>query len=66
MMASSTPRYPPGLNGGLEHDDEDHRVGETGQKGPEGDSDIDRSHRKQGGRDDDRGTSREAPNAPKR
>ena len=26
--------FPPGLAGGLEHDDEDHRVGETGQTGP--------------------------------
>lgn len=39
--------FPPGLHGGLEHDDEDHRVGETGQKGPEGDGDIDRAHHEQ-------------------
>jgi hypothetical protein len=36
--------FPPGLAGGLEHDDEDHRVGETGQTGPEAPGDIDRSH----------------------
>lgn len=36
--------FPPGLRGGLEHDDEDHRVGETGQTGPEAPGDIDRSH----------------------
>jgi hypothetical protein len=36
--------FPPGLAGGLEHDDEDHRVGETGQTGPEAVGDIDRSH----------------------
>jgi hypothetical protein len=42
-----TPRredFPPGLAGGMEHDDEDHRVGETGQTGPEAVGDMDRSH----------------------
>ncbi len=36
--------FPPGLQGGLEHDNEDHRVGETGQTGPEAPGDVDRSH----------------------
>jgi hypothetical protein len=36
--------FPPGLAGGLEHDDEDHRLGETGQIGPESPGDIDRAH----------------------
>ncbi|MBB3195817.1 hypothetical protein [Roseateles terrae] len=36
--------FPPGLQGGLEHDNEDHRVGETGQTGPESPGDVDRSH----------------------
>lgn len=61
MMASSTPRFPPGLQGGLEHDDEDHRIGETGQHGPEGDGDIDRSHREQGGKPDRSRSERETP-----
>ncbi|OWQ93194.1 hypothetical protein CDN99_01475 [Roseateles aquatilis] len=46
--------FPPGLLGGLEHDDTDHRVGETGQTGPESPGDVDRSHSghpgRQGGR----------------
>jgi hypothetical protein len=36
--------FPPGLQGGLEHDSEDHRIGETGQTGPEAPGDVDRSH----------------------
>ena len=36
--------FPPGLAGGLEHDDEDHRLGETGQTGPESPGDINRGH----------------------
>jgi hypothetical protein len=36
--------FPPGLAGGLEHDDEDHRLGETGQVGPESPGDINRGH----------------------
>ncbi|ALV05574.1 hypothetical protein DES44_2900 [Roseateles depolymerans] len=36
--------FPPGLQGGLEHDSEDHRLGETGQTGPEAPGDVDRSH----------------------
>ncbi len=55
MTNPRSPRdFPPGLHGGLEHDDEDHRVGETGQKGPEGDGDIDRAHHEQRDRDDER------------
>jgi hypothetical protein len=44
--------FPPGLQGGLEHDDEDHRLGETGQTGPEGPGDINRGHPEQAGTDD--------------
>lgn len=44
MTGRKTPDFPPGLQGGLEHDDEDHRLGETGQTGPESPGDIDRSH----------------------
>jgi len=36
--------FPPGLEGGLEHDDEDHRLGETGQIGPESPGDLNRGH----------------------
>jgi len=36
--------FPPGLAGGLEHDDEDHRLGETGQIGPESPGDLPRDH----------------------
>ena len=39
--------FPPGLAGGLEHDDEDHRLGETGQTGPESPGDINRGHPEQ-------------------
>lgn len=39
--------FPPGLEGGLEHDDEDHRLGETGQTGPEAPGDINRGHPEQ-------------------
>lgn len=45
MSASSPKDFPPGLHGGVEHDAEDHRVGETGQTGPEAPGDIDRAHR---------------------
>jgi len=41
--------FPPGLQGGLEHDDEDHRLGETGQTGPEAPGDVKRGHPEQGG-----------------
>ena len=44
MAGPRTRDFPPGLQGGLEHDDEDHRLGETGQTGPESPGDIDRSH----------------------
>lgn len=50
--------FPPGLAGGLEHDDEDHRLGETGQTGPESPGDINRAHPDEGGppsEDDDSG-----------
>lgn len=43
--------FPPGLAGGLEHDDEDHRLGETGQTGPESPGDINRGHPEQGDAD---------------
>jgi hypothetical protein len=63
MNAPRTPRdFPPGLFGGLEHDDEDHRVGETGQKGPEGDGDVDRAHHEQ--RDGDQRDDRSRPPKP--
>lgn len=39
--------FPPGLQGGLEHDDEDHRLGETGQTGPEAPGDVNRGHPEQ-------------------
>jgi hypothetical protein len=44
--------FPPGLQGGLEHDDEDHRLGETGQSGPEAPGDINRGHPEPTGTDD--------------
>lgn len=44
MTGRKTQDFPPGLQGGLEHDDEDHRLGETGQTGPESPGDLDRSH----------------------
>jgi hypothetical protein len=44
--------FPPGLQGGLEHDDEDHRLGETGQTGPEAPGDINRGHPEQTGTED--------------
>jgi len=43
---------PPGLQGGLEHDDEDHRLGETGHTGPEGPGDINRGHPEHTGTED--------------
>jgi|GEM_PF-5126110 len=46
MKPRSASDFPPGLQGGLEHDSEDHRVGETGQTGPESPGDVDRSHAK--------------------
>ena len=55
--------FPPGLEGGLEHDDEDHRLGETGQVGPESPGDIDRGHPEQRERpgDDERKGPRRTP-----
>ncbi len=54
--------FPPGLQGGLEHDDEDHRLGETGQVGPESPGDVDRSHpQPRGGRDDGAETNKKPP-----
>jgi hypothetical protein len=44
MLGPRTQDFPPGLQGGLEHDDEDHRLGETGQTGPESPGDINRGH----------------------
>ena len=47
MSTERKPRsrdFPPGLQGGLEHDADDHRTGETGQIGPEAPGDIDRAH----------------------
>lgn len=44
MAGPRTQDFPPGLQGGLEHDDEDHRLGETGQAGPESPGDINRGH----------------------
>lgn len=41
--------FPPGLYGGLEHDNEDHRLGETGQIGPEAPGDVNRGHAEHGG-----------------
>ena len=49
MIGRKSPDFPPGLQGGLEHDDEDHRLGETGQTGPEAPGDVDRAHPEQGG-----------------
>jgi hypothetical protein len=43
--------FPPGLQGGLEHD-EDNRLGETGQTGPEAPGDINRGHPEQTGIED--------------
>jgi hypothetical protein len=44
MVGPKYQDFPPGLQGGLEHDAEDHRLGETGQTGPESPGDINRSH----------------------
>ena len=44
MSAPRKQDFPPGLAGGLEHDDEDHRLGETGQIGPESPGDLPRDH----------------------
>ena len=44
MGGRKTQDFPPGLQGGLEHDDEDHRLGETGQTGPESPGDVNRGH----------------------
>lgn len=49
MFGRKTQGFPPGLQGGLEHDDEDHRLGETGQTGPESPGDVDRAHPEQSG-----------------
>lgn len=40
--------FPPGLQGGLEHDEDSHRLGETGQVGSEAPGDINRGHPEQG------------------
>lgn len=40
----SSKDFPPGLQGGMENDESAHRVGETGQTGPEAPGDIDRGH----------------------
>lgn len=55
--------FPPGLAGGMEHDDEDHRVGETGQTGPEAPGDIDRAHAEPGGGTPEEGEDRAERNA---
>ena len=49
MIGRKTRDFPPGLQGGLEHDDEDHRLGETGQTGPESPGDVNRGHPEQAG-----------------
>lgn len=49
MIGRRTPDFPPGLQGGLEHDDEDHRLGEAGQTGPESPGDLNRAHPEQSG-----------------
>lgn len=62
MSASRSPKdFPPGLQGGLEHDDENHRVGETGQSGPEAPGDVDRSHPEQQRTPRDRGADDAKP-----
>lgn len=43
--------FPPGLQGGLEHDDEDHRLGEGGA-GPEAPEDAERNRAHPPGRHD--------------
>jgi len=47
VSGRKTQDFPPGLQGGLEHDDEDHRIGETGQTGPESPGDLNRGHPEQ-------------------
>jgi hypothetical protein len=44
--------FPPGLQGGLEHDDEDHRLGERGT-GPEAPEDAERNRAHPGKSDGD-------------
>lgn len=44
--------FPPGLQGGLEHDDEDHRLGERGA-GPEAPEDAERNRAHPGEQGDD-------------
>lgn len=61
MMGPRPQDFPPGLSGGLEHDDEDHRLGETGQTGPESPGDIDRAHPDREHADDDADDGDEAP-----
>jgi hypothetical protein len=48
MIGRRTQDFPPGLQGGLEHDAEDHRLGEAGQTGPESPGDVNRAHPEQG------------------
>lgn len=55
--------FPPGLQGGLEHDNEDHRLGETGQTGPEAPGDVNRSHPELGDAKSDKAVDK--PAAPK-
>jgi hypothetical protein len=57
--------FPPGLQGGLEHDDEDHRLGETSQTGPEAPGDVNRSHPERGSTDRKEG-SKDDPGAGKK
>ncbi|HEX5685013.1 MAG TPA: hypothetical protein VFY73_13405 [Ideonella sp.] len=47
MIGRRTQDFPPGLQGGLEHDAEDHRLGEAGQTGPESPGDVNRGHPEQ-------------------
>jgi hypothetical protein len=53
--------FPPGLQGGLEHDDEDHRLGEGGA-GPEAPEDAERNRAHPGKpADDDAGQAPAKP-----
>lgn len=58
--------FPPGLQGGLENDAEDHRVGETGQVGPEAPGDVNRGHPEQGERPSRSGPSPEGEDSAER
>ncbi|MCX2863060.1 hypothetical protein OOZ63_14605 [Paucibacter sp. PLA-PC-4] len=63
MSGSRQQDFPPGLQGGLEHDNEDHRLGETGQTGPEAPGDVNRSHPELGDTKSDK--AHDEPAAPK-